>query len=171
MIPYRDAKKVEIRETMKILFVCLGNICRSPTAEGVFRKKAADAGILDRLTVDSAGTNNYHPGEPPDARTQVHALKRGYDLSMLRARAVQDIDFEQFDWLLAMDSLNYSTLLHRAEPAYRPKIRRFMEFAPQLNVREVPDPYYGERGDFEYVLDLVEAASDGLIAELKQRLG
>lgn len=153
---------------MKILFVCLGNICRSPTAEGVFRKKAADAGILERLTVDSAGTNNYHPGEPPDPRTQKHALARGYDLSALRARAVQDHDFEQFDWLLAMDSLNYSTLLHRAEPAARTKIKRFMEFAPQLNVREVPDPYYGERGDFEYVLDLVEAASDGLIAHVTQ---
>jgi protein-tyrosine phosphatase len=156
---------------MKLLFVCLGNICRSPTAEAVFRKKALDAGILDRLLIDSAGTDNHHPGEPPDPRTQAHALNRGYDLSALRARAVREDDFSNFDVLLAMDSLNYSTLLHRAEPVYRPKIRRFMEFAPQLNVREIPDPYYGERGDFEYVLDLVEAASDGLIAELKERLG
>lgn len=127
--------------------------------------------MLDRLTIDSAGTNNLHPGEPPDPRTQAHALKRGYDLSALRARAVRDDDFTRFDLLVAMDSLNYSTLLHRAEPAFHPKIRRFMEFAPQLNVREVPDPYYGERGDFEYVLDLVEAASEGLIAHVRERLG
>jgi protein-tyrosine phosphatase len=156
---------------MKILFVCLGNICRSPTAEGVFRKKAADVGLIDRLTIDSAGTNNYHPGEPPDPRTQHHAKLRGYDLSQLRARAVTDEDFERFDLLLAMDAMNYSTLLHRAPTDTRPKIRRLMEFAPQLNVREVPDPYYGERGDFEYVLDLVEAASDGLVAHVRERVG
>jgi protein-tyrosine phosphatase len=156
---------------MKILFVCLGNICRSPTAEGVFRRKAAEAGLLERLTIDSAGTNNYHPGEPPDPRTQKHALKRGYDLSELRARAVTDEDLERFDLLLAMDAMNYSTLMHRAPAEAREKIRRFMEFAPQLNVREVPDPYHGERGDFEYVLDLVEAASEGLIAHVRARVG
>jgi protein-tyrosine phosphatase len=99
---------------MKILFVCMGNICRSPTAESVFRKKAADAGLLERLTIDSAGTHNYHPGEPPDARSQHHAKLRGYDLSMFRARAVVDNDFERFDLLLAMDAMNYSTLMHRA---------------------------------------------------------
>jgi protein-tyrosine phosphatase len=156
---------------MKILFVCLGNICRSPTAEGVFRQKASDAGLLDRITIDSAGTNNYHPGEPPDARSQHHARQRGYDLSMLRARTVLDEDFERFDLLLAMDAMNYSMLMHRAPAESRQKIRNFMEFAPQLGVREVPDPYYGERGDFEYVLDLVEAASDGLIAHARERLG
>jgi protein-tyrosine phosphatase len=156
---------------MKILFVCLGNICRSPTAEGVFRQKAADAGLLDRLTIDSAGTNNYHPGEPPDARSQHHARRRGYDISMLRARAVQDEDFARFDLLLAMDAMNYSTLMHRAPAEAREKIRRFMEFAPQLNVREVPDPYDGDKGDFEYVLDLVEAASEGLVVHVRERLG
>jgi protein-tyrosine phosphatase len=156
---------------MKILFVCLGNICRSPTAEGVFRKKAADVGLIDRLTIDSAGTNNYHPGEPPDARTQHHAKLRGYDLSPQRARAVTDEDFERFDLLIAMDAMNYSTLMHRAPAEARTKIRRIMEFAPQLKVREVPDPYFGERGDFEYVLDLVEAASDGLVAHVRERVG
>jgi protein-tyrosine phosphatase len=156
---------------MKILFVCLGNICRSPTAEGVFRKKAVEAGLLDRLTVDSAGTNNHHPGEPPDARSQHHARQRGYDLSVLRARAVLDEDFERFDLLLAMDAMNYSTLMHRAPAESRQKIRSFMEFAPELKVREVPDPYYGERGDFEYVLDLVEAASEGLILHVRQQIG
>jgi protein-tyrosine phosphatase len=156
---------------MKILFVCLGNICRSPTAEGVFRKKAADVGLIEQLMIDSAGTHNYHPGEPPDARTQTHAKMRGYDLSMLRARAVVDEDFERFDLLLAMDAMNYSTLLHRAPTDTRPKIRRLMEFAPQLNVREVPDPYYGERGDFEYVLDLVEGACEGLLQHVRERLG
>lgn len=155
---------------MKILFVCLGNICRSPTAEGVFRKKAADAGLLERITIDSAGTNNYHPGEPPDARSQHHALRRGYDLSMLRARAVLDEDFERFDLLIAMDAMNYSTLMHRAPAEARERIRGLMEFAPELRVREVPDPYYGERGDFEYVLDLVEAASEGLVAHVRERL-
>ncbi len=149
----------------------MGNICRSPTAEGVFRAKADAAGLLSQLTIASAGTHNYHPGEPPDARSQAHALARGYDLSRLRARSVDDADFERFDLLLAMDALNYSTLLHRAPAAAHPRIRPFLEFAPQLKVREVPDPYYGERGDFEYVLDLVEAASEGLIVYLQERLG
>ncbi len=156
---------------MKILFVCMGNICRSPTAEGVFRKKAADAGLLGQITLDSAGTHNYHPGEAPDARSQFHAKQRGYDLSMLRARAVTDQDFEAFDLLITMDAMNYSTLMHRAPAEAREKIRGLMEFAPELKVREVPDPYYGERGDFEYVLDLVEAAGEGLLVYVRERLG
>jgi protein-tyrosine phosphatase len=151
---------------MRILFICMGNICRSPTAEGVFRAKAEAAGLLPQLTIDSAGTHNYHPGEPPDARSQAHARARGYDLSMLRARAVAESDIEHFDWLVVMDDLNYSTLLHRTPESHRAKVRRMMEFAPDLGVREVPDPYYGEKADFERVLDLVEAASEGLLAQV-----
>ncbi len=158
---------------MKILFICMGNICRSPTAEGVFRKKAADAGLLDRLTIDSAGTHNYHPGEPPDARSQAAAKRRGYDLSMLRARAVTEADIERFDLLVVMDDLNYSTLLNRTSHEHHPKVRRMMEFAEgslAAQFREVPDPYYGEREDFERVLDLVEEASEGLVRYVHERL-
>jgi protein-tyrosine phosphatase len=148
----------------------MGNICRSPTAEGVFRKKADDAGLLVHLTIDSAGTHNYHPGEPPDARSQAHARKRGYDLSALRARAVTEADIEQFDLLVVMDDLNYSTLIARAPEEHRGKVRRLMEYAADARVREVPDPYYGEREDFEHVLDLVEIASDGLLAQVRKSL-
>jgi protein-tyrosine phosphatase len=148
---------------VNILFICMGNICRSPTAEGVFRAKADAAGLLSHLTVDSAGTHNYHPGEPPDVRTLAHARARGYDLSALRARAVTETDIERFDLLVVMDDLNYSTLLHRTPESHRAKVRRMMEFAPEVGVREVPDPYYGEKADFERVLDLVEAASEGLV--------
>ncbi|MGL4232402.1 MAG: low molecular weight protein-tyrosine-phosphatase [Casimicrobium sp.] len=158
---------------MKILFICMGNICRSPTAEGVFRAKAEAAGLLPRLTIDSAGTHNYHPGEPPDARSQAHAKRRGYDLSALRARAVTEHDIEHFDLLIVMDDLNRSTLLNRAAAEHHPKVRRMMEFAEgdlSARVREVPDPYYGEREDFERVLDLVEAASEGLIAHVRSRM-
>lgn len=159
---------------MKILFICMGNICRSPTAEGVFRKKAESAGLLPHLTIDSAGTHNYHPGEPPDARSQAHAKRRGYDLSDLRARAVTERDVAHFDLLIVMDELNRSTLLGRIPPEHHPKVRLMMEFAhgaDDIRVREVPDPYYGEREDFERVLDLVEEASDGLLQFVRERVG
>lgn len=156
-----------------VLFVCMGNICRSPTAEAVFRHKARQAGVLDRLLVDSAGTHNYHPGEPPDVRSQHHAQLRGYDLSALRARAMNARDFQRFDWLIVMDDLNYSAVIARADTAHHRKVRRLLEFsasAAAQRVREVPDPYYGEPADFERVLDLVEDAVDGLIAAVVARL-
>ena len=153
-----------------VLFVCMGNICRSPTAEGVFRHKAREAGLLERLLIDSAGTHNYHPGEPPDARSQAYARRRGYDLSALRARHLRSEDFERFDLIVVMDDLNYSTAVARAGAEQRMKVRRMLEFSPDAvarGLREVPDPYYGDAQDFEHVLDLVEAASDGLLAHIQ----
>ena len=154
---------------MKILFVCLGNICRSPTAEGVFRAVAArDAPDLT-IEVDSAGTAGYHIGEPPDARTRQAASRRGYDLSALRARIVEPRDFENFDLILAMDRENLGVLHHRAPAHARERVRLFLEFAPEATVTEVPDPYYGGPNGFEEVLDLVEAATHGLLQHLRQR--
>jgi protein-tyrosine phosphatase len=151
----------------------MGNICRSPTAEGVFRHKVRAAGLADRINVDSAGTHNYHPGEPPDARSQHHALRRGYDLSGLRARALSTADIERFDWLIVMDDLNYSTVRSRMGDEHHHKLRRLTEFClmdAHKNVREVPDPYYGERADFERVLGLVEDGCDGLLATVRREL-
>lgn len=151
----------------------MGNICRSPTAEGVFREKVRAAGLADRVTIDSAGTHDYHPGEPPDPRSQRHAKARGYDISELRARVLRAEDFERFDWLVVMDETNYSAVQRRLPEAARPKLRRLMAFSAEhaaKGVHDVPDPYYGGAADFEHVLDLVEAASDGLVAHLRATL-
>ena len=153
---------------MKILFVCLGNICRSPTAEGVFRAIAARDAPELAIEVDSAGTAGYHIGEPPDARTRQAARRRGYDLSPLRARIVEPRDFENFDLILAMDRENLGVLHHRAPAHARERVRLFLEFAPNATVTEVPDPYYGGPNGFEEVLDLVEAATHGLLQHLRQ---
>jgi len=149
---------------MKILFVCMGNICRSPTAEGVFSHLVTQAGL--QISVDSAGTHDYHVGEPPDLRSQRAALKRGIDLSGLRARQVTQADFTKFDYILAMDRHNYQLLQSLCPPEQRHKLHLFLDFAPELNRRDVPDPYY--EGGFEYVLDLVEAASRGLLNALNE---
>lgn len=151
----------------RILCVCLGNICRSPAAEGVLRALAAREAPQLALSIDSAGTGDYHIGEPPDERMLKAALRRGYDLSSLRARQVTAEDFERFDLLLAMDRQNRSHLVRRAPAARCERVRLFMEFAPAIEVLEVPDPYYGGPADFEHVLDLLEAASRGLIARLQ----
>lgn len=148
----------------------MGNICRSPTAEGVFRHKVHAAGLAERIAIDSAGTHDYHPGSPPDARSQHHARLRGYDLSSLRARALREADIERFDWLIVMDDLNYSTVRRRMSDAHQHKLRRLTEFCTEHQTREVPDPYYGERADFERVLDLVEDGCDGLLAHLKSTM-
>ncbi len=148
---------------LKILFVCMGNICRSPTAEGVFRKKLIDRGLLHKVQIDSAGTHNYHPQSPPDARSQAHALKRGYDLSDLRARAVRDRDFEEFDLLLTMDWDNRALLEERCPAEHQHKVRGFAEFLHTTQASVIPDPYYGGEQGFEQVLDLIEEASDGLL--------
>jgi protein-tyrosine phosphatase len=153
---------------VKVLFVCLGNICRSPTAEGVVRVLAAREAPELGLEVDSAGTAAYHVGEAPDARTRAAARRRGYDLEPLRARVVEPADFERFDLLLAMDEDNLRVLRGRAPPQAQARLRLFLEFAPELQVREVPDPYYGGANGFEEVLDLVEAAARGLLAHLRQ---
>ncbi|GAB3625556.1 phosphotyrosine protein phosphatase [Pandoraea terrae] len=151
-----------------VLFVCMGNICRSPTADGVFRQRVADAGLCGIVTVDSAGTHGYHLGHPPDPRSQAAALRRGYDLSTLRARAVEAGDFDAFDWIVAMDDANFAELQRRCPPARRHKIVRLMDFATRHDATEVPDPYYGERGSFETVLDYVEDACEGLLRRLRE---
>lgn len=154
---------------MRILFVCLGNICRSPSAEAVLRALAAREAPELSIEVDSAGTAGYHIGDPPDPRSQEAARRRGYDMARLRARIVQPEDFERFDLLLAMDRSNLEVLRRRAPPAYRERVRLFMEFAPEAGLLEVPDPYYGGPTGFEQVLDLVEAASRGLLDHLRKR--
>jgi len=152
---------------VKVLFVCLGNICRSPTADGVFRKLLADQGLTDRITVDSCGTSDWHIGKAPDQRTQTTAHKRGYDLSVLRARTVHMADFEQFDHILAMDESNLKDLLDMAPLHLHGKIHLFLEYAPASGLTAVPDPYYDGDDGFEHVLDLVEVACGGLLEAVK----
>lgn len=154
---------------MRILLVCLGNICRSPTAEAVLRGIAAQEAPDLNLIVDSAGTANYHPGSPPDRRSQAAARKRAYDLSGLRARQVRDEDFASFDLILAMDRSNLQDLRQRAPRETRERIQLFLDYAPEQALREVPDPYYGGPSGFEDVLDLIEAASRGLVRRLRQQ--
>ena len=151
-----------------VLFVCMGNICRSPTAHGVFRHKVQAMGLQEFVTVDSAGTHNYHPGSPPDSRSQAHALKRGYDLSDLRARQIRKSDFDQFDHILVMDWDNLHLVQEQCPPQHQRKVRRFAEFCMELDSPVVPDPYYEGGTAFELVLDLVEDASAGLIRHLQQ---
>ncbi len=145
----------------------MGNICRSPTAEGVFRARAEAAGLAHRLHIDSAGTHDYHVGGKPDTRSSAFAAKRGYDLTAQRARKVAVADFDTFDLIYAMDRDNLA-LLHAACPAqHRHKLGLFMEFAPDAGSDVVPDPYYGDGDGFDLVLDYIEAASDGLLDHLR----
>ena len=154
---------------VSVLFVCMGNICRSPTAEGVFRRLVEEAGLADRVLVDSAGTHDYHVGSPPDRRAQAAALRRGYDLSALRARQLGPADCRRFDYVLVMDRGN----LNRTRSAcggLAPNVRLLMDFAPNRPEREVPDPYAGGPEGFERVLDLIEEACRGLLEDVKRRL-
>lgn len=151
----------------RVLFVCSGNICRSPTAEGVMRHRLNEEGLTDRISHDSCGMHGYHQGEPPDTRSLQAALERGYDFSDLRARRIEQDDFREFDLLLAMDEGHF-----RQMEAMRPKdatasIEMFLDYAPQASVREVPDPYYGGRRGFDFVLDLIENGVDGLIGAIR----
>jgi protein-tyrosine phosphatase len=151
----------------RILFVCMGNICRSPTAEAVFRHVVSqEAPDLD-VEIDSAGTHAYHVGEPPDDRAIAAARRRGVGMSALRARVVQFEDFERYDLLLAMDRQNRSYLLSMAPRERHERVRLLLDYAPHVGRAEVPDPYYGGEQGFEDVLDLVEEASRGLIAALR----
>ena len=150
-----------------ILFVCMGNICRSPTADGVFRQKVVDNGLSDLVRVDSAGTHNYHPGSPPDTRAQAAAVRRGYDLSALRARQVQAADYAAFDLILVMDQDNLAVLQDDCPPEHQHKLRLLTEFCQVQKASVVPDPYYGGADGFEQVLDLVEDACEGLLAHVR----
>jgi protein-tyrosine phosphatase len=152
-----------------VLFVCLGNICRSPTAEGVLRHLAALEAPGLALEIDSAGTADYHIGAPPDPRSQRAALRRGIDISGLRARQVATDDFTGFDLILAMDAGNLRELQAMQPRNSRAKLQLFLEYAPEQELRDVPDPYYGDSAAFEKVLDLTTAASRGLLAALQER--
>ena len=154
---------------VKVLFVCMGNICRSPTAHGVFRKLVMDEGLQHLIEVDSAGTHAYHVGEPPDRRARETARERGIEIGDLRARRAEVEDFLRFDYVIAMDEDNHAALSRLCPSGMEDKLRRFMEFAPELGIREVPDPYYGGQRGFERVFDLVESASRGLLADLRSR--
>lgn len=155
-------------QRVRVLFVCMGNICRSPMAEGVFRHHVREAGLDGLIAIDSAGTHDYHVGEPPDPRAQQAAGRRGYDLAMLRGRQVSRADFLEFDYLLAMDAANLRALERLCPPQHGHKLKLFMEFGANVAPREVPDPYYGGEQGFERVLDMVEEASHGLLAHLRR---
>jgi protein-tyrosine phosphatase len=156
---------------VRVLMVCMGNICRSPTAEGVLRQRLQAAGLSDLVHVDSAGTHGYHIGSPPDERSQAHARRRGYELAGLRARRVCDDDFAGFDLILAMDDDNLEWLLAQCPAEHRARVGKLVAFARGDHEGAVPDPYYGGKADFERVLDLVEDACDGLVEHVRQRLG
>lgn len=154
-------------QKINVLFVCMGNICRSPTAEGVFRHYVEEAGLSDRIDVGSAGTHAYHVGSPPDQRAQAAAERRGISLVDIRAQRISDDDFEEFDYIVAMDNDNRELLLEQAPDEHRSKVHLLLSFASG-DETEVPDPYYGGPTGFERVLDLVEAASRGLLETLSK---
>ena len=156
-------------DQVRVLFVCLGNICRSPTAHGVFARLVEQEGLADRIQVDSAGTHAYHIDEPPDPRAQAAAAKRGVDLSVLRARKALEMDFQEFDYVLAMDRSNFEHLMKLCPPGAEDKLRLFLTYAPELGEEDVPDPYYGGTAGFERVLDLIESAAQGLLADIRDR--
>lgn len=154
---------------VRVLFVCLGNICRSPMAEGVFRHVVQTAGLGHSIEIDSAGTHAYHVGECPDPRAQATAARYGVDISGLRGRQALAADFDRFHYVLAMDRENLANLERICPAPHRDKLRLFMEFAPEWPEREVPDPYFGGEAGFSRVLDMIEAAAEGLLADIRER--
>ena len=166
----RRSNKAKAKAMVKVLFVCMGNICRSPVAEGVFRHMLEGVGLTEKVYVDSAGTHSYHIGAPPDPRTQTTAQRRGVNLRSLRARQVTVSDFAEFDYVLAMDRDNYAHLLELCQNVeLQQRIRLFLDFAPDLPEREVPDPYYGGPTGFDRVMDLVEEAAQGLLIHIREQ--
>lgn len=157
----RDAE-----QPISILFVCLSNICRSPMAEGVFRQVVANTVMSERFRIDSSGTGSWHIGHPPDIRAQEALSMRGIDISTQRARQVTRDDFKTFDLVVAMDRSNYNRLISLAPDVYEPNIRLLMKYAPEMGICEIPDPFFGGTEGFDYVLNLIEVASRGLLASL-----
>lgn len=153
---------------VKVLFVCTGNICRSPTAEGVFRSLVEQAGLGGQIEIDSAGTGAWHVNESPDARSQEAALARGIDLGRIRARQVTIGDFDNFDYVVAMDRGNFQRLAGLCPSGFDKRLVLFLEFATEIGETDVPDPYYGGERGFELVLDMIEAASQGLLADIRE---
>lgn len=159
------------KKKVKILFVCLGNICRSPSAEGIMKKLIEDNGLKDKIEVDSAGLIGYHEGELPDTRMRSHASKRGYKLDS-RSRPVRLSDFDEFDYIIGMDDRNYEELQHRAPDIYsKNKVHRMVEYSRQYSHDHVPDPYYGGASGFELVLDLLEDACASLLETISSSPG
>ncbi len=158
-----------MNKKVSVVFVCMGNICRSPTAEAVFRQYVENAGLAEQILIDSAGTHDYHIGDPPDLRAQRAAQQRDYDMSGLRGRQVEQGDFHRFDYVLAMDRANLAILQRLAPPDSDTQARLFLEYAHHHAEREVPDPYYGGADGFERVLDMVEDAAQGLLQHIRQR--
>lgn len=152
---------------IKVLFVCLGNICRSPTAEGVFKKLVQQAKLQDRIKIDSAGTHAYHVGEAPDARAQEAARNRGIELGKLQGRQAVAEDMTEFDYVLAMDHENAENLYRICPEGYESRINLFLSYAEDLEIEEVPDPYFGGNSGFDRVLDMIEEASIGLLNEIR----
>ena len=152
---------------MQVLFVCLGNICRSPMAEGVFRRLAHDPAEGPRIETDSAGTAGYHVGHAPDPRAQAAALRRGVNISGLRARRLSRADFDHFDYIIGMDAMNLADLRAMRRPGGRARIGLLLDYAPHMGESEVPDPYHGEAADFDHALDLIEAGAQGLLAHIR----
>lgn len=155
---------------VSVLFVCLGNICRSPTSEGVFRSVVESQALDFEIEVDSAGTAGYHIGQPPDSRAIDAAAKRGVGISNLRARRLNRLDYEKFDYIIGMDLSNYQDLVSMSPVDYKGQVRLFMDFASDWADREIPDPYYGGHDGFERVLDMIESASLGLIEDIRKRM-
>lgn len=155
------------KKKVSVVFICMGNICRSPTAEGVFRHLVHQEGLADWISTDSAGTHAYHIGEQPDRRAQQTALSRGIDLSDLRGRKAIENDFYEFDYVLAMDDDNYQLLENICPEGLESKLSLFLDFSKEYSETQVPDPYYGGDKGFEYVFDLVESASRGLLDDIK----
>ncbi len=154
------------KKSVSVLFVCMGNICRSPTAHAVFRDLVSAEGLESKIEIDSAGTHAYHVGSAPDRRAQTTALSRRIDMSDLRGRQVVAEDFEHFDYILAMDNENLSNLKQICPPDAREKLHLFMDYAPDYGMSEVPDPYYGGERGFEQVFDMIAEASDGLLNDI-----
>ena len=153
---------------VRVLFICLGNICRSPTAEGVFRALVRREGLSDQISTDSCGTSDWHIGGPPDARASEEAKRRGISLDDLKARQIHVDDFADFDYVLGMDKHNIDRLSQLCPPLYRDRVQLFLDFAPALPIREVPDPYYGGDDGFRAVFDMIETASQGLLDDIRK---
>ena len=157
------------KKNIAVLFVCMGNICRSPTAEAVFRHYVENAGMSEKILIDSAGTHDYHIGDAPDMRTQRAAQQRGYNMGGLRGRQVEAGDLQRFDYVLAMDEANLAILQRLMPPDGGAQPRLFLDYARHHAEREVPDPYYGGADGFERVLDMVEDAAEGLLQQIRRR--
>lgn len=151
----------------KVLFVCLGNICRSPTAEGIFRQMAEEHGLSTQIEVDSAGTSDWHTGHPPDPRAQEEARRHGINLSALRARPVEADDFQRFDYIIAMDSSNLDELCQLCPATFRDRLHLCTSFAPELGIKDVPDPYFGGSKGFKRVFAIIEQSARGLLAHIE----